>query len=132
MICVNNGVCTLGIGAFNSRLKFRELMTTAIFNITSNNKIPQSLNLRHLVFPCTESDCSQLSQGGSKLRRPCQSTAVGGVCTELRHSDRNLRTALFENFKIGIKKKYWVDFMCTHTSNTHLCSTNLKSEFCIR
>ncbi len=22
--------------------------------------------------------------------------------------------------------------MCTHTSNTHLCSNNLKSEFCIR
>ncbi len=31
--------------------------------------------------------------GGSKVRRSCQSTIVGGACTELHHSDRNLRTA---------------------------------------
>ncbi len=46
---------------------------TAIFIITSNNKTPQSLNLRHLVFPCTGvdtmADSSQLTQGGSKVRR---------------------------------------------------------------
>ncbi len=41
-------------------------------------------------------DGSQLTQGGSKVRRPRQSTIVGAVCTELRHSDRNLRTAWFE------------------------------------
>ncbi len=37
---------------------------------------------------------------------------VGGCCTELRHSDRALRTAWFEkgDFKIGILKKHWVDF----------------------
>ncbi len=42
-----------------------------------------------------------------KVRRACQSTIVGAVCTELHHSDRNLRTAWFEkeDFKIGIKKK---------------------------
>ncbi len=86
-------------------------MTTAIFIITSNNKTAQSLNRRHLVFPCTGvdtmADSSQLPQGGSKVRRSCQSTIVGGACAELRHSDRNLRTAWFEkgDFKIGIKKK---------------------------
>ncbi len=89
-------------------------MTTAIFIITSNNKTPQSLNRS---FPCTGVDTmvdsSQLTQGGSKVRRPCQSTIVGGACTELRHSDRNLRTAWFEkeDFKMRIKKrKHWVDF----------------------
>ncbi len=70
---------------------------TAMFIITSNNKTPQSVNLRHLVFPCTGVntmvDSSQLTQGESKVRRSCQSTIVGGVCAELRHSDRNLRTA---------------------------------------
>ncbi len=63
-----------------------------------------------------------------------QSTIVGGACTELHHSDRNLRTAWFEkgDYKTGIKKKTgWILplWMCTHTSNTHLCSNNLKSEF---
>ncbi len=45
------------------------------------------------------------------LVRPCQSTIMGWACTELRHSDRNLRTAWFEkvDFKMGIKK-HWVDF----------------------
>ncbi len=49
-----------------------------------------------LVFPCTGvdtmADSSQFSQGGSKVIRTCQSTIVGGARTELRHSDRNLRT----------------------------------------
>ncbi len=61
-----------------------------------------------LVFPCTGVDTMadwwQLNQGGSKVRRPCQSTIVGATCTELSHSDRNLRTAWFEkgDFKTGI------------------------------
>ncbi len=87
---------------------------TAIFIITSNNKTPQSLNQRHLVFPCTGGGAlSSLRGGGAKIRRPCQSTIVGGACAELRHSDRNLRAAWFEkgDFKIGIKKKkHWVYF----------------------
>ncbi len=45
----------------------------SIFIITSKNKTPQSLNRKHLVFPCTGvdtmADSSQLTQGGSKLRR---------------------------------------------------------------
>ncbi len=45
---------------------------TAIFIITSNNKTLQSLNRRHLVFPCTGVDTMvdsfQLTQGGSKVR----------------------------------------------------------------
>ncbi len=73
-----------------------------------------------LVFPCTGvdtmADSSQLTQSGSKIRRSCQSTIMGGGegCTELRHSDRTLRTAWFEkgDFKIGIflKNTGWVDF----------------------
>ncbi len=80
------------------QFRCRELMMTAMFIITSNNKMPQSLNLRHSCLPLhrswqCQSDCLQLTQftqGGSKVRRPCQSTIVGSVCTELRHSDRNL------------------------------------------
>ncbi len=50
-----------------------------------------------LVFPCTGvdtmADSSQFTQGGSNVRWSCQSTIVGGVCAELHHSDRALRTA---------------------------------------
>ncbi len=62
-----------------------------------------------LSSPAQEADSSQFTRGGSKVRQSCQSTIVGGVCTELHHSDRNLRTALFEkeDFKIGIFK---IDF----------------------
>ncbi len=64
-------------------------MTTSIFSITSNNKTPQSLNLRRLVFPCTGVDTmvdsSQITQGGSKVRWSCQSSLGGVACTELRH-----------------------------------------------
>ncbi len=92
-----------------------------------------------LVFPCTGVDTMvdgwQLTQGGSKVRRPCQSTIVGGACAELRHSDRALRTAWFEkgDFKTDLKKKHWVDFYHYRMDvYTHLCSNNLKSEFRIR
>ncbi len=99
-----------------------------------------------LVFPCTGVDTMadgwQLTEGGSNVRRSCQSTIVGAACIEQCHSDRNLKTAWFEkrDFNIGIKKKKkntgWIfiiiGWMCIHTSNTHLCSNNLKSEFCIR
>ncbi len=78
---------------------------------------------------------------GSNLICSCQSTVVGTACAELRHSDRNIRTAWFE--KVTFKKNRdlkqntgWIfiiiGWMCTHTSNTHLCSNYLKSEFCIR
>ncbi len=115
-------------------------MTTALFIITSNNKTPQSINRRHIVFPCTGVDSSQLTQGWSKVRRPCQSTIVGAACAELRHSDRTLRTAWFEkgDFKIGIKKKkHWVDFyhyrMDVYTLPTHIyvqttCKVNFASD----
>ncbi len=79
-----------------------------------------------LVFPCTGvdtmSDSSQLTQGGSKVRQPCQSTIVGGACAEPHYSDRNPRTAWFEKgvLKQGIKKNTgWmfiiIRWMCTHT-----------------
>ncbi len=72
-----------------------------------------------LVFPCTGVDTMadgwQLTQGGAKVRRTCQSTIMGGACTEIHHSDRTLRTAWLEkgDFKIGIKK-HWVDFICIY------------------
>ncbi len=48
-------------------------------------------------FPSTRgdtmADSSQLTEDGSKVRRFCQSTIVGGASVELCHSDRNLRTA---------------------------------------
>ncbi len=79
-----------------------------------------------LVFPCTGvdtmADSSQFTQGGSKVRRSCQSTIVGGACTELRHSDRNLRTVWFE--KEDFKKKHWVDFYhCRVDAYTHFQHT---------
>ncbi len=106
-----------------------------LFIITSNNKTPQSLNRRWSCLPLHRRQSSQLTQGGgSKVRRPCQSTIVGGVCTELRHSDRNLRTAWFEkeDFKIGIKKKHWVDFyhyrmdVYTHFQHTFMFKQHVK------
>ncbi len=113
-------------------------MTTAVFLITSNNKTPQSL-WRHLVFPCTGvdtmADSSQLTQGGSKVRRSYQSTIVGAFCAELRHSDRNLWAAWFEkgDFKIGFKKKkHWVDFyhyrmdVYTHFQHTFMFKQLVK------
>ncbi len=111
-------------------------MTTAIFIITANNKAPQSLNQRHLVFPCTGvdtmADSSQLTQGGSKVRRSSQSTLVGGACTELRHSDGNLRTAWFEKGDLKKKKKHWVDFynyrmdVYTHFQHTFMFKQHVK------
>ncbi len=76
-------------------------------------------------------DSSQLTQGGSKVRRPCQSTIVGAVCTELRHSDRNLRTAWFEKGDLK-KKKHWVDFdhyrmdVYTHFQHTFMFKQLVK------
>ncbi len=58
--------------------------------------MPQLLNLRHLVFPCTGAvkmvDSSQITQGGSKVRWSCQSNLGGVACTELHNFDRNLGT----------------------------------------
>ncbi len=80
-------------------------------------------------------DSSQLTQGRCKVRRSCQSTVVGGVCTELRHSDRNLRTAWFKkgDFKIGIKKTLGGFLSCVHTLPTHIyvqttCKVNYASD----
>ncbi len=75
-----------------------------------NTSIAQSETF--LSSPAPNSYISQLTQGGSKVRRSCQSTIVGGACAELHHSDCNIRTAWFEkgDFKIGIQKKHWVDF----------------------
>ncbi len=69
---------------------------------------PTTKHFNHLIWdilssPAPEADSSQLTRGGSKVQRPCQSTIVGGACAELRHSDRALRMAWFEkgDFKIG-------------------------------
>ncbi len=81
--------------------------------------------------PALEADSSQLTQGGSKVRRTCQSTIVEAVCAELHHSDRTLRTAWFEegDYKIEKKNTGWIfiiiGWMCRQISNAHLCSNNM-------
>ncbi len=72
------------------------------------------------------SDCLQLTQftqSGSNVRRPCQSTLLGGDCTELRHSDRALRTAWFEKGDF-LKTTGWIFiiivWMCTHFQHTFM------------
>ncbi len=69
-----------------------------------NTSIAQSETFLSSTRVDTMADSSQLTQGGSKVRQPCQSIIVGAACAELRHSDRNLRTAWFEkgDFKTGI------------------------------
>ncbi len=42
-------------------------------------------------------DSSQVTQGGSKLRRSCQSTIVGAACTE------QYRNIFFINIKVQTK-----------------------------
>ncbi len=53
-------------------------------------QVSESANLKMQVHLCSQ---TILTQGGSKVRRPCQSTIMGGACADLRHSDRSLRTA---------------------------------------
>ncbi len=75
-------------------------------------------------------DSSQLTQGGSEVRRSYQSTIVGAACTELRHSDRNLRTAWFEkgDYRMDVYTHFqhtfmfkqlvkWIDLMTPLNSN---------------
>ncbi len=96
---------------------------TAIFIITSNNKALQSLNLRHLVLPCTGViDSSQLTQGGSKVRR-----LVNQLSWEWPVQNYVILIGISEqpDFRKIKKKKHWVDFVSlwdgyVHTSNTHL------------
>ncbi len=102
----------------NVRSKWRLL-----FIITSNNKTPQSLIWDMLSSPAPEADSYQFTQGGSKVRRLFQSTIVGGGgCTELRHSDRNLRTAWFEKgyYKKGFKKNDIYSALCCETKCMNL------------
>ncbi len=100
---------------------------------------PTTKHLNHLIWDIFSSPAPEWHNGGwtvycllAQYTQPCQSTIVGAVCTGLRHSDRNLRTDWFEkgDFKTGIKKTKqtgWiiVGWLCTHTSNTHLCSNKL-------
>ncbi len=131
-----------GIGAFLSKTK-----VTLIHCVFSGSDVgskwwllysllhPSTKHLNHLIWdilssPAPEADSSQLTQGGSKVRRSCQSTIVGGACTELHHSDRNLRTAWVE--KGDIKKKHWVDFyhyrvdVYTHFQHTFMFKQHVK------
>ncbi len=85
-------------------------------------------------------DSSQLTQGGSKVRRPCQSTIGEGpvqnyvILTGISEQP-DLRKRILKYRDKKKKNTGWIfiiiGWMCTHTSNTHLCSNNLKSEFCI-
>ncbi len=81
--------------------------------------------------------CWSGSKGGSKVRQPCQSTPVGEVCAELRHSDMNLRTAWFEKvFFLNRDKKTTLDFyhyrMDVYTDFQHtFVQTTWKGNFYI-
>ncbi len=57
----------------------------AVFIITVQSEI--------FLSSSAPTQLSDHSGGGSKVRRSCQSSIVGAVCTELHHSDRNLTTA---------------------------------------
>ncbi len=104
-------------------------MTTAMFIITSNSKTLKLLNLRHLVFPCTGvdtmEDSSQLTQDGSKVRRPCQSTIVGVTCAELL-------TGISEQPDLRKGILNWVDFyhyrvdVYTHFQHTFMFKQHVK------
>ncbi len=83
------------------RLRCWELMTTPMFIITSNNKTPQSLRSHsclHLLQ--RRNNGGQLTQGGSKVRRQCQSTIVGGPGSVWHHTSKNQRMAWFEKGNI--------------------------------
>ncbi len=73
-------------------------MMTAMFIITSTTKHFNRLG-GIFAYTCsgveTMVDCFQLTQGGSVIKRQCQSTIVGGACAELRHSANNLWTAWY-------------------------------------
>ncbi len=84
-------------------------------------------------------DSSQLTQGGSKLRRSCQSTIgerpvqIYVILTGISEQP-DLRKRILK-YRDKKKNTGWIfiiiGWMCTHISNTHLCSKNLKREFCI-
>ncbi len=79
-------------------------MTTAIFIITSNNKTPQSLNLKHFVFPAPETDSSQLTQGaGLRLDGLVNQLLWEGLVQNyVILTGISERPDLREDFKIGI------------------------------
>ncbi len=89
----------------------------------------------------TMANCSQLTQGGSKVKRHCQSTIVGGalVC-ETPHSQEAENGLIWERgyYLYGLKKKTLGGFLsiqdvCVQTLPTHIyVQTTCKSEFCIR
>ncbi len=112
-------------------------MTTAIFIITPTE------HLNRLIWdiwssPAPESvvgllQLTQFTQGG--LGKTVLSINYRrAACAELRHSDRNLRTAWFEkgDFKMGIKKKHLVDFyhysvdVYTHFQHTFMFKQLVK------
>ncbi len=80
---------------------FKAFLGSARVRVPLSNKIRVgsvqhiygSLRVRVRIFGPVKTSSSQLTQGGSKVRQPCQSTIVGAACTQLCHSDRNLRTA---------------------------------------
>ncbi len=111
-------------------------MTTAIIIITSNNKTPQSLNLRHLVFPAPENS-SQLTQGGgAKVRQSChQLLWEGPVLNYINLTGISEQPDLRKGFLKTTTGWIFIiiGWMCTHTSNTtHIyvqttCKVNLAS-----
>ncbi len=79
-------------------------------------------------------DSSQVSQGGPKVKEPCQLTIVGVACAELVILKRiaelpDLRKGIL---KQGLKKKHWVDFyhyrmdVYTHFEHTYIFKQLVK------
>ncbi len=86
------------------------------------------LNQRNSCLPLQRRQFTQLTQGGSKVRRACQSIIGGVACTELHHSDRTLRTAWFKKNTRGICIiKGWMSTLPTHIYVT-TCKVNFASD----
>ncbi len=95
-----------------------------------------------LVYICsgveTMTDWWQLTQGGSKVRQPCQSTIVGGawVCvTSHRQEAENGLIWKRGYYFLGLNKNHWVDFyhykvdVCTHCQHTFMFKQHVKVNF---
>ncbi len=80
-----------------------------------------------LSSPATEVESSQLTQGGSKVRRPCQSTSGSGLCRTTSFWQESQNSLIWERGGSTGWIFIIIGWIFTHTSNTHLCSNNLNN-----
>ncbi len=141
-----------GIGAFPSNAKliicvFSGSHVGSKWQLLCSLLHPTTKHLSHLgdnlVYPCsgfeTMADCWQLTQGGSVLTRPCQSTIVGvglACVTYLWPESENGLIWESANDLGGFKKKkHWVDFchyrvvVYTHVQHTFMFKHHVKVNF---